>query len=208
MTRVRVDLMISIDGFATTTDQTPENPFGDDWSRLVEHYAATSTFRERVFGDTTGEGIDRCRRRFRQPSTSRASARRSWARASSVFTPFRMIPTGRGGGAMIRRSRARLRAHAYAPAVDTHGRRHNLPLPLRLTHRGTCCCRGCRGRQRRQGRWRADNGARVPTPDSSTTCMSRSRRSCWPRHPPLGRPSRLDRDYTVTSSRRPAAPPT
>ncbi len=56
MTRVRVDLMISIDGFATTTDQTPENPFGDDWSRLVEHYAATRTVRERVFGDTTGEG--------------------------------------------------------------------------------------------------------------------------------------------------------
>ncbi len=56
MTRVRADLMISLDGFATTTDQTPENPFGDDWGRLTEHYAATKTFRERVFGDTTGAG--------------------------------------------------------------------------------------------------------------------------------------------------------
>lgn len=56
MTRVRADLMISLDGFATTTDQSPENPFGDDWRRLTEHYAATKTFRERVLGDTTGAG--------------------------------------------------------------------------------------------------------------------------------------------------------
>lgn len=54
---VRVDLMISLDGFATTTDQTPENPFGEDWSRLVGAYAATRTFRERVLKDTTGEGV-------------------------------------------------------------------------------------------------------------------------------------------------------
>jgi hypothetical protein len=53
---VRVDLMISLDGFATTTDQTPEVPFGEDWPRLVGAYAATRTFRERVFKDTTGAG--------------------------------------------------------------------------------------------------------------------------------------------------------
>ncbi|HZU94911.1 MAG TPA: dihydrofolate reductase family protein [Microbacterium sp.] len=53
---VRADLNISLDGFATTTDQTPENPFGDDWGRLVSAYVATRTFRARVLGDTTGEG--------------------------------------------------------------------------------------------------------------------------------------------------------
>ena len=53
---VRVDLMISLDGFATTTDQTPEQPFGEDWPRLVAAYAATRTFRERVFHDETGAG--------------------------------------------------------------------------------------------------------------------------------------------------------
>ncbi|KQS87766.1 MULTISPECIES: dihydrofolate reductase family protein [unclassified Rhizobium] len=53
---VRIDLMVSLDGFATTTDQTPENPFGDDWPRLVAAYAATRTFRERVFKDTSGAG--------------------------------------------------------------------------------------------------------------------------------------------------------
>lgn len=53
---VRVDLNISLDGFATTTDQTPENPFGEDWSRLVGAYTATRTFRERVLGETSGEG--------------------------------------------------------------------------------------------------------------------------------------------------------
>lgn len=53
---VRVDLMISLDGFATTTDQTPEAPFGEDWPRLVGAYMATRTFRERVFKDTSGAG--------------------------------------------------------------------------------------------------------------------------------------------------------
>ncbi|MCC3274549.1 dihydrofolate reductase family protein [Arthrobacter sp. zg-Y20] len=56
MTRVRVDLNISLDGFATTTDQTPENPFGADWARLTAAYVATRTFRERVLQDQSGEG--------------------------------------------------------------------------------------------------------------------------------------------------------
>ncbi|MCC9204960.1 dihydrofolate reductase family protein [Arthrobacter sp. zg-Y769] len=56
MSRVRVDLNISLDGFATTTDQTPENPFGDDWGRLTAAYAATRTFRQRVLHDESGEG--------------------------------------------------------------------------------------------------------------------------------------------------------
>src|SRR4029077_3027429 len=53
---VRVDLNISLDGFATTTDQTPENPFGQDWERLTEAYAATRTFRARVMQETSGAG--------------------------------------------------------------------------------------------------------------------------------------------------------
>ncbi len=56
MTRVRADLMISLDGIAATDDATPESPFGEDWARLTEHYVATKSFRERVFGDTSGEG--------------------------------------------------------------------------------------------------------------------------------------------------------
>lgn len=53
---VRVDLNISLDGFATTTDQTPEVPMGPDWSRLVAAYVATRTMQERVFKDTSGKG--------------------------------------------------------------------------------------------------------------------------------------------------------
>lgn len=53
---VRVDLNISLDGFAATADQTPENPIGDDWPRLVAAYVGTRTFRERVLHDTSGEG--------------------------------------------------------------------------------------------------------------------------------------------------------
>jgi len=53
---VRVDLNISLDGFATTTDQTPENPFGPDWARLTDAYTATRTFRARGLNDRSGEG--------------------------------------------------------------------------------------------------------------------------------------------------------
>lgn len=53
---VRIDLNVSLDGYATTTDQTPENPFGEDWGRLVAAYTATRTFRARVLGDTSGAG--------------------------------------------------------------------------------------------------------------------------------------------------------
>lgn len=53
---VRIDLNISLDGFATTTDQTPEVPFGEDWPRLVGAYVATRTFRERVLKDGSGVG--------------------------------------------------------------------------------------------------------------------------------------------------------
>jgi len=53
---VRVDLNVSLDGFATTTNQTPEDPMGRDWGRLVASYVATRTFRARVLHDTTGEG--------------------------------------------------------------------------------------------------------------------------------------------------------
>lgn len=54
--RVRADLNISLDGIAATGDGTPENPFGEDWGRLVAAYVATRTMQERVMGDTTGAG--------------------------------------------------------------------------------------------------------------------------------------------------------
>ena len=54
--KVRADLHLSLDGFATTTDGTPDDPLGKDWFRLVEAYVATRTFRARVLGDTSGEG--------------------------------------------------------------------------------------------------------------------------------------------------------
>jgi len=53
---VRADLNISLDGYATTTDQTSEHPFGHDWGRLVDAYVSTRTFRERVLHDDSGDG--------------------------------------------------------------------------------------------------------------------------------------------------------
>ncbi|MEV4704871.1 dihydrofolate reductase family protein [Actinoplanes sp. NPDC049316] len=55
MTRVRIDLFASLDGY-TPDDPTPENPMGEDWGRLTAAWAATRTFRARIFGDTSGSG--------------------------------------------------------------------------------------------------------------------------------------------------------
>jgi len=55
MTRVRIDLNLSLDGFASGA-QTSENPMGQDWERLTAAYVATRTFKERVLGDTSGAG--------------------------------------------------------------------------------------------------------------------------------------------------------
>src|SRR5690348_925302 len=55
MTRVRIDLNVSLDGYASG-DQTPENPMGADWQRLTAAYVSTRTFQQRVLGDTTGAG--------------------------------------------------------------------------------------------------------------------------------------------------------
>lgn len=53
---VRIDLNLSLDGVVAPADQTPENPMGADWGRLVQVYMGTKTFRQRVLHDTTGEG--------------------------------------------------------------------------------------------------------------------------------------------------------
>jgi dihydrofolate reductase len=55
MTRVRIDLNISLDGFASG-EPTSEHPMGEDWGRLTAAYTGTRTFRERVLGDTSGAG--------------------------------------------------------------------------------------------------------------------------------------------------------
>ena len=53
---VRVDLNVSLDGYATTEGGTPENPMGEDWNKLTSAYVATRTFRERVLHDASGQG--------------------------------------------------------------------------------------------------------------------------------------------------------
>ena len=56
MTHVRLDLFLSLDGYAATAEPTPESPMGEGWDRLTAAYTATRTFREIAFGDTTGAG--------------------------------------------------------------------------------------------------------------------------------------------------------
>lgn len=56
MTRTRIDLFSSLDGYTAAPDPAADNPMGDDWDALTAAYAATRTFREKVFGDTSGAG--------------------------------------------------------------------------------------------------------------------------------------------------------
>ncbi|MFW0790917.1 dihydrofolate reductase family protein [Gordonia sp. CPCC 205333] len=59
MTRVRIDMFISLDGYTATTGQSADNPMGDDWGRLTAAYAQTRTFHERILGDSAGTtGVD------------------------------------------------------------------------------------------------------------------------------------------------------
>jgi dihydrofolate reductase len=55
VTRVRIDLFASLDGY-TAAGGDEDNPMGEDWGPLTAAYAATRTFREKVFGDTSGAG--------------------------------------------------------------------------------------------------------------------------------------------------------
>lgn len=55
MTRVRMDLFTSLDGYMPS-DQTPDDPMGQDWERLTAAYTATRTFREAVAGVDSGAG--------------------------------------------------------------------------------------------------------------------------------------------------------
>jgi dihydrofolate reductase len=56
MTRVRIDLFSSLDGY-TSAGGSPENPMGEDWGLLTTAYVATRTVKERVFGDTSMFGL-------------------------------------------------------------------------------------------------------------------------------------------------------
>lgn len=56
MTRVRIDLFSSLDGYTAAPDAASDNPMGEDWGVLTAAYAATSTFREKVLGDASGAG--------------------------------------------------------------------------------------------------------------------------------------------------------
>ena len=56
MTRVRIGLFSSLDGYTAAPDPSAGNPMGEDWGPLTAAYGATRTFRQKVLGDTTGAG--------------------------------------------------------------------------------------------------------------------------------------------------------
>ena len=56
MTRVRVSLFASLDGYTAAPNSASDNPMGEDWGPLTAAYAATRTVQRTLFGDTSGAG--------------------------------------------------------------------------------------------------------------------------------------------------------
>ncbi len=161
MTRVRVDLNISLDGFATTTDQTPENPFGEDWGRLTAAYTATRTFHERVFHDTSGAGTTGVDEKYAAHYFENIGAEIMGAGMfGAPREPRRpQLAWVVGRGAAVPRSG--VRADPHPATVDRVRQRHELPFPVGRAGRGAAHGGGCCGWTRRARRRRADHGARV-----------------------------------------------
>lgn len=55
MSKVRLDLHISLDGFMSG-GHSESAPMGEDWGKLTSSYVSTKTFQSRVLGDETGKG--------------------------------------------------------------------------------------------------------------------------------------------------------
>ncbi len=135
MTRVRVDLNISLDGFATTTDQTPENPFGDDWGRLTAAYAATRTVRERVLQDVSGEGTRGVDDRYAARYFVNIGAEIMGAGMFGLHVnPDNPDWRGWWGDEPPFHVPVFVLTHSPRPAIEmAGGRRHYLPLPHSIT---------------------------------------------------------------------------
>lgn len=56
MTRVRLSLFASLDGYTAAPEPGSDNPMGEDWGPLTSAYVSTRTFRREVLGDTSGAG--------------------------------------------------------------------------------------------------------------------------------------------------------
>lgn len=158
---VRVDLNISLDGFATTTDQSPEEPFGKDWPRLVGAYVATRTFRERVLHDSTGKGttgVDDLR-----PGLFRGDRGGDHGRRHVRSAQF----SGRCGLERVVGRRAaiplpRLRSHPHIPAFTGYGGRHAISLHKGQPHRSIGARHRSGGWQGCAHRWRTDRRKGFP----------------------------------------------
>ena len=128
---VRVDLNISLDGFATTKDQTPEDPMGQDWGRLVAAYIATRTFRARVLHDTTGEGTTGIDDQYAEQYFAEIGAEIMGAGMFGLHAHPDESRLARLVGRRAAVPGSGVRAHPHTASVHRDGGRNHLPLPLR-----------------------------------------------------------------------------
>ncbi len=187
---VRVDLNISLDGFATTTDQTPENPFGPDWARLTDAYTATRTFRARVMQETSGEGTTGVDDQYAQAYFAEVGAEIMGAGMFGLHH-FGDDPDWRGwwGDEPPFHVPVFVLTHSPRQALEMAGGRTSTSSPRRRARRSTTrwrprAARTCGSAAVR--RWSASSSRQ----DSSTAPRRHRPDPARPRHPALGRPPR------------------
>ena len=201
---VRVDLNISLDGFATTTDQTPENPFGPDWARLTEAYTATRTFRARVLQETSGEGTTGVDDRYAQAYFAEVGAEIMGAGMFGLHANGD-DPDWRGwwGDEPPFHCPVFVLTHSPRPVLEMAGGT-TFHFLVRDAARGARCrVDGC-GRQGRADRRRPDGGPRVPQVRTRRPAPRRYRPDpARSRNPALGRPPRTRGRLRRDVGRRP-----
>ena len=139
---------------------------GEDWERLTAAYAATRTFRERVFGDTSGAGTTGVDDSYAAAFFEGVGAEIMGAAMFGLHS-FPDDPDWKGWwGDQPPFGTPGLRAHPHRTAsVDPDAGRHDVPLPQRRD----------RGRARR-----GDRGRRRPGRARRRRHQHRARRSCAP----------------------------
>ena len=198
---------VSLDGFGTGEGLTRDEPFGHAGDRLHEWMFTTRWWHQMVGEPGGSAGIDDAFLRLHDPRGRRGDHGRREVRLPRMARG----PAVAGlVGARAAVPHTGLRAHPSHAPVDRDGGRYDLPFhrmprrprrsrpPAKLPADRTCASAGVRPR----------SATSLPH-DSSTTCMSRSSRSCLVEGFVSGTGWRASRRTTRSRRRpRPAGSPT
>ena len=176
MSKLKLNITMSIDGFVAGPDQSAEHPLG-----VGGGISTTGWSRSRRSARATARKAAKSTRARRSPRTfSVAPARPSWAGTCSAAARDRGTSRGRAGGETIRRTTI-----PSSSSLAIRASRWSCGAERRSTSSRTGSSRRSNRRGRKPERRRCLSGAGRPLRSStsqrvcSTRSSSRSSRSCW-----------------------------